>query len=70
MACQHHAAGAADHRPRPFRGNEFDLQLTAGRLAARGEHFERRDDIERVEPVEQHNLCMHVDIVGKATASG
>jgi len=27
-------------------------------------------DIERVEPVEQHDLCIHVDIVGKATASG
>ncbi len=43
---------------------------TADRLAARGEHFERRDDVERVEPVEQHDLCIHVDIVGKATASG
>ena len=43
---------------------------TVDRFAARGEHFERRDDIERVEPVEQHDLCMHVDIVGKATASG
>ena len=67
---QHQAAGATDHRPRPFRGHEFDLQLTADRLAARGEHFERRDDVEWVEPVEQHDLCIHVDIVGKATASG
>jgi hypothetical protein len=67
---QHHAAGPADDRPRPFGGNEFDLQRTAYNLAARGEHFEWCDDIERVAPVEQHNLCVHADMVGGPDGEG
>src|SRR6185312_3814346 len=43
-------------------------QLAADRVAARGEHLEGRDDVERVEPVEQHDLCMHTVIVDKAAA--
>ena len=59
---------AADHRTRPFGGHQLHLQLASDRVAARDEHLERRDDVERVEPVEQHNLCMHVLIVGRTDA--
>lgn len=54
--------------PRTFGGHELHRQLAADRVAARGEHLEGRDDVERVEPVEQHDLCTHTVIVDKAAA--
>ena len=52
--------------PRPFGRHQFDLEVASGRIAACGEHLERRDGIERVEPVEQHDLRVHTVIVGEA----
>ena len=61
---QDQAAATADHRARPFGGYEFHHQLAADRIAASGEHIERRDHIERVESVEQHDLRVHAAIFG------
>ena len=54
---------------RPFGRDQFDLQLTADRITAGGEHFKRRDGVEWVEPVEQHDLGVHMVIVGKSRVS-
>jgi len=64
---QRQSAAAADHWTRPFGGHQLHHQVAPDRVGARYQYLERCDDIERVEPVEQHDLRMHAVMFGAAS---
>jgi hypothetical protein len=53
------AACSANHFARALGRDKLHRQRAAGRRAARVQHLEGRDDVERIEAIEKDDLCMH-----------